>query len=75
MARNFERQMWTVQNLSRAPRDNCTVTKFEVEEWVTGHVFVSREYRPDHAPSLLYSQGIVVGPRGGTKILYDRGNW
>lgn len=69
MTTNIERQMWAVQNLEIAPRPNCTVIKYEVEEWFYGFMFVRREYCPDHAQRISYVQQFKIGPRGAvTKI-------
>jgi hypothetical protein len=55
--------------LNTAPRPGYTVTVFHVEQH-RDVLFVSREYVPDHAPSLVYREGYAVGPRGGLEIIH-----
>lgn len=73
--KNFYRQMSVVQNLEVPPRPEATVTKFETEEWSSGHVFVKLEYCPGpHAPTLRYTEGYVIGVMGGREVLYRHHN-
>jgi len=44
---------------------------FRAELWDTGHVMVHREWHPPHAPGIRYTQGTVVGPRGGHREIYS----
>ena len=69
-----QRQMWNVQNLQIPPRDDVTMTKFQADQ-VGDSVLVHRAYYPNHAPSLSYSEGFKVGPRGSVKQIYATKPW
>jgi hypothetical protein len=72
--KKFSRQMQAVQNLAYPPEDWYEVTLYSVEEWENGYVFVASEYRNRLHPSVSYSAGHKVGPRGGVTTLYDHLN-
>ena len=65
-----ERQANQARGLIVPPRPCDVVTKFEVEQWSSGTLCVTREYYPTHAPSLLYSDCYAIGPRGGMKEIF-----
>lgn len=75
--RNFDRQMWAVQNLSviwsRFEAGNYEITEFEVEDWGSS-MFVKRRKQPmrDGQPMrIYYSEAFVIGPRGKVKQIYS----
>ena len=71
--RNWDRQMWSVIGLAICPRDfsGGELSKFETEE--CGHsVMVSREYSVGpHAPNMRIRACVIVGQRGGRKVVYN----
>jgi hypothetical protein len=75
--KNFQRQMWVVQNLATPPgwREGSVVTEYAVEEWAGNHVNVTREYTVGpHAPTLRMRESFVIGPRGGMRTIYSHLN-
>lgn len=69
--RNYNKQMWTVQNYAIAPNDAYEVTKFEVEEISgTPYVMIIREYKRKDI-NFSYSECVTIGARGGVKKVYN----
>jgi hypothetical protein len=50
---------------------NTIMDVFRAELWDTGHVMFHREWHSPHAPGIRYTQGTVVGPRGGHREIYS----
>jgi hypothetical protein len=76
MQRNFDRQMWAVQNLELPPSHGLrvyVVNSFKVEEWSkTGTVAVTRSYRdPAWHGEFACHECYTVGPRGAVKRIYS----
>ena len=72
--KNFQHQIWALENLQSPPRDmGYVMTKFEVVEWSGGTVCATREYRnPDWKSSTMaYHESYQVGPRGAVKKIYS----
>lgn len=68
--RNYDRQMWTVQNFMITPDSCYEVVKFDCTE-ITGthHVMIAREYKRKDI-NFSYVECVSIGPRGGVKEVY-----
>jgi hypothetical protein len=68
MTRNFNRQMWTIQDLELPPsHGNYIMRRFETHE-IGNSVQVVREYfRADLENTIGYHESMIVGPHGGLK--------
>jgi hypothetical protein len=70
--RNYNRQMYQVQNLELPPsHGDYIVTKFSVEEWSHGTVCVTREYTKSDWGSFGYKECFSIGPRGAVNKIYS----
>ena len=74
MMRGLENQMWNTLNLAVLPRDDCTMDSFKVEQ-IGKYNLVFRRFHPNHGPTLSYSEGFRVGPRGAVKTCYSHTNY
>lgn len=75
--RNFDRQMWSVQNLgvinSRFEMGRYEITEYEVEDWGKS-MFVKRKKQPmreGQPMRIYYMEAFVIGPRGKVKQIYS----
>lgn len=62
----FDRQAAQAQNLQKPPRPDADMTRFDAEQTDYGRLLITRSWSPRHAPSLTYTEVLVIGPRGGT---------
>lgn len=60
----IDRQAAQAQNLQIPPRPDADMTRFEVLPKEGDRLLVLREWAPRHAPSLVYCQIVILGPRG-----------